>query len=167
MPGTHRLLDKKQTDQKIKRIAYEIYEQNFAEDELILAGVCDNGYQFAQMLAEQLQAIAAFRVTLVRVDLNKAEPLSHPITVSPENTGLEDKCIVVVDDVLNTGRTLAYSLRPFLRTNVRRLQVAVLVDRGYKLFPVAADYIGYALSTTLQEHIEVSFEGDNTGVFLQ
>jgi pyrimidine operon attenuation protein / uracil phosphoribosyltransferase len=119
------------------------------------------------MLSTQLKSIAPFAITLVRVDLNKVEPLSHPINVSPESTELEGKCVIVVDDVLNTGRTLAFSLRPFLRTNVKRLQVAVLVDRGYKLFPVAADYVGYALSTTLQEHIEVSFEGDSIGVFLK
>jgi pyrimidine operon attenuation protein/uracil phosphoribosyltransferase len=80
---------------------------------------------------------------------------------------LRNKVIVLLDDVLNTGRTLAYSLKPFLNVEIKKLHTAVLVDRNHKQFPIAADYIGYALSTTIQEHIEVVLEdNERFGVYL-
>lgn len=164
---SHLLLDKKQTQQKIRRIAYEIYEQNFSESEIILAGIHPNGYTFAGLLSKELQQISPLKVRLVKIDIQKEAPLQHSINLDCEISDLENKCVVIADDVLNTGRTLAYSLKPFLEINISKLQVAVIVDRGYKLFPVAADYVGYALSTTLQEHIEVKLEDDDFGVYLR
>ncbi len=161
------ILTQKQTLQKIKRIAYEIYENNFTEQEIILAGIYDKGYRLAQLLQEEFNAIAPLRANLVKVSLDKFLPLQGDIQLDCPPEMLHNKCIVLIDDVLNTGRTMIYSLKPFLSMEIKKLQTAVLVDRNHKLFPVSADYVGYALSTTLNEHVEVVLEpGDSFGVYL-
>ncbi|MES2730391.1 MAG: phosphoribosyltransferase family protein [Bacteroidota bacterium] len=167
MTSTNLILTQKQTQQKIKRIAFEIYEHNFAEEEIILAGIYDKGYRFAQLLQAEFNALSPVRSRLVKVSLDKLAPLQGEIELDCDPEILRHKCIVLFDDVLNTGRTLIYSLKPFLSLDIKKLQTAVLVDRGHKLFPVSADYVGYALSTTLNEHVEVILdEGDTFGVYL-
>lgn len=167
MSITNLILSKKQTLQKIKRIAFEIYENNFTEEEIILAGVYDKGYTFARMLHEELQIISPIRSKLVKVSLDKSSPLQGLIELDCSVDSLQNKCVVLTDDVLNTGRTLAYSLKPFLNIEIKKLQTAILVDRNHKLFPISADYVGYALSTTLHEHIEVILDSEDAlGVYL-
>lgn len=161
------ILDHAQVLQKIKRIAYEIYENNADEQEIVLAGIYDKGYRFAQLLQAQLRVIAPLQVRLVRVNLQKSAPVQGHVTLDCELGSLAGKSIVLLDDVLNTGRTLAHSLQPFLSVPAGKIQVAVIVDRSHRLFPVATDFVGYALSTTLQEHIEVRLENEKAlGVYL-
>jgi len=161
------LLNKEQTLQKIRRIAYEVYENNFEEDEIILAGIYDKGYQFAQLLKKELSNISKLNIKLIKVELDKVSPLQSEVKLDCEFSELENHTIILIDDVLNTGRTLAYSLKPFLNLNIKKLQTAVIVDRNHKNFPISADYIGYALSTTLQEHIEVVLnKEEELGVYI-
>lgn len=160
------ILDRGQITQKLKRMAYEIYERNFGTEELVLAGVHENGYTLAQLLAGQLQQIAPLRVHLLRVTLNKSNPLQAPVQLQPNNLPLADKAIVLVDDVLNTGKTLAYTLNAFLPLNPAKLEVATLVDRHHPLYPVAATYTGYSLATTLNERVDVVLQEDNFGAYL-
>jgi pyrimidine operon attenuation protein/uracil phosphoribosyltransferase len=75
--------------------------------------------------------------------------------------------VVLVDDVLNTGRTLIYAMVPFLAAKVKSIQVAVLVDRNHHSFPVNADYKGISLQTTLQEHVTVVMEKRKISVYLE
>ncbi|MFT4031435.1 MAG: phosphoribosyltransferase family protein [Siphonobacter sp.] len=158
------LLNQEQLKQKIRRIAFEIYESNFEERELVLAGI--NGVVMATLLKEQLEAISPMVVQQIDIHIHKTDPAGHPITLSIASSTLEGKCVVICDDVLYTGRTLAYSLTPFFQTKLKRLQVSVLVDRNYRRYPVSADFVGYALMTTLNDHIEVILEGPETGVYL-
>jgi len=160
------ILDKAQIEQKLTRMAYEIYERNFEEQALVLAGIHENGYLLAQKLAERLAQISPLSVELLTVRLHKENPLQHPITLSPENGGLDNKAVIVVDDVLNTGRTLAYTLNAFLPRSPRKVEIATLVDRHHPLYPVAATYTGYSLATTLQEHVEVVLTGEHFGAYL-
>ncbi len=167
MAATTLILTKEQTLKKIKRIAFEVYENNFQEEEIILAGIYDRGYTFARLLQQELHNISPLKTTLVKVSLDKYAPLQSDIVLDCEINRLRNKVIILLDDVLNTGRTFAYSLKPFLNIEVKKLQTAVLVDRNHKQFPISADYVGYALSTTIQEHIEVILdENDRLGVYL-
>lgn len=166
-------LDKKliltptQVRQKIRRIAYEVYEQNVEETRLVLAGIDGQGYALATQLAEQIRDVSALEVLLVRISLDKAEPTRQPVTFDCPPAQLENRVLIVCDDVLNTARTLAYSLSPFFQIIPKKLQVAVLVDRGgHRRYPISADFVGYTLSTTLNEHVEVVLEGDDFGVYL-
>jgi pyrimidine operon attenuation protein/uracil phosphoribosyltransferase len=160
------ILNKKQTQQKIKRIAFEIYEQNFRLKEIIIAGIFDKGYLFAQLLEKELTEISKIKVMLVKVTVDKASPLQSEIKLDVDIKQLKNKTIILTDDVLNTGRTLAYSLKPFLNIEASKLQTAVIVDRNHKLFPVSADYVGYSMATTLKESIEVDFSKSKFGVYL-
>jgi pyrimidine operon attenuation protein / uracil phosphoribosyltransferase len=160
------ILDPKQIRQKIRRIAYQIYENNLEEKEIVLAGVRDNGLIIARLLADELHRISPLLIRLVSIRLDKFAPLQSEIALDCETEVLENKAIILVDDVMHTGRTLAYSLRPFLNIRIKTLQTAVLVDRGHTTFPISCDYTGYSLSTTIQQHIEVILEEEKMGVYL-
>ncbi|MCU0430881.1 MAG: phosphoribosyltransferase [Cytophagaceae bacterium] len=161
------LLDKRQTLQKIKRMAFEIFEQNYQEKEVVIAGIDDNGYLFGALLAHELEAISPLSVKLVKVSLDKYAKLQCPVQLDVPLTDLENKVVIITDDVLNTGRTLSYSLQPFLSIPLKKIQIAVVVNRSHNTFPVSADYIGYSLATTLKEHIEVVVGEPETGVYIR
>lgn len=163
----NQILTKEDTLQKIKRIAFEIYENNFDEKEIVLAGVVDNGVLFAEMLKKEILTISELNVDLIEVSLDKKKPTQSEITLNVESNFLTNKTVILVDDVQYTGRTLAYSLKPFLNLRIKKLQTAVLVDRDQKNFPIASDYVGYALSTTIKEHITVELNNtEKIGVYL-
>jgi pyrimidine operon attenuation protein/uracil phosphoribosyltransferase len=155
-----RILNASQIRQKIKRIAFEIYEHNFEETELVLVGVAPNGYRLAELLVAELSGISDLNLSLHRLELNKDQPSENALEVSPELSNLTQKAVILVDDVLNTGKTLAYSLPLFLTSGVRKVEIATLIDRHHPRFPVSATYTGYSLATTLNEHIEVTFPED-------
>ena len=160
------ILDQFQIEQKTKRIAYEIYENNFKEQHLIVAGIYEQGYQFAKELLQELDKITPFELTLVKIILDKTAPLQSEISLDIPVASFANKCVVLVDDVLNTGRTMAYCLKPFLNQEIKKLETAVLVNRSHKLFPISANYKGYELSTTIHEHIEVILKDQKKSVFL-
>ncbi len=167
MPHNNLVLDKAQISQKIKRIAYEIYENNYEEPGLVIAGIAGQGYLFAEMLEEQFRAISGKKVELLKISLDKLAPAQSAIELSHPAAAFEGKAIVLADDVLNTGRTLAYSLQPFLNSRIKKLEIAVLVNRSHTTFPVQAKYTGYELATTLSEHIEVVLSGEEQAVYLR
>ena len=164
---TQLILTAEQIRQKVRRIAFQIYENNFDEPAIVLAGISGEGFIFAQRLRDELHQIAPFAITLLRIDLDKSQKAQPPISLHGEIIDLTNSIVIVTDDVLNTGRTLTFSLQPFLTVSVRKLQVAVLIDRNHPCYPVAADYKGYALSTTLAEHVEVVLSNvEREGVYL-
>ncbi|AKD53754.1 phosphoribosyltransferase family protein [Spirosoma radiotolerans] len=161
------ILNAEQIRQKIRRIAFQIYENNFEEPALLLAGISGEGYVLAQALAKELQTIAPFSVNLLKLNLDKTQLAQPLVQADQPATAYTDTVVIVIDDVLYTGRTLAFSLQPFLAVPVRKLQVAVLVDRNHPRYPVSADYKGYELSTTLTEHVDVVLSDESRmGVYL-
>jgi pyrimidine operon attenuation protein/uracil phosphoribosyltransferase len=160
-----KILTPEQTHQKIKRVAFEIYERNFEETEIILAGIVGQGYELARQLGQIVSEISPIQIVLTQIGIDKAAPHQSAV-FDMSRSEMSGKVIIVVDDVLHTGRTLAYSLSPFVGVPLKKLQVAVMVNRGHRSFPISADYVGYSLSTTLEEHIEVLLVGDNVGVYL-
>ena len=167
LSANSQILNTAQIRQKITRIAFEIYESNFEETDLVLVGVAPNGYILAELLHRELQQISPLALQLHRLELNKTAPSSQKLVLTPSLENLQNKVVILVDDVLNTGKTLAYSLPLFLEAQARKIEIATLIDRHHTLFPVAATYTGYSLATTLNEHIEVTFpENGNFGAFL-
>lgn len=153
------ILSKSQSNLIISRLAFEIFENNYLETELVLAGIYDKGYLLAKQLEQELKKIKpTLSIIFVKINLDKFAPTQSEILIDTDINEIKGKSVILVDDVLNSGRTLAYSLKPFLSVEIKRIQIAVLVDRGHKSFPVSADFVGYTLSTTLKEHIEVIFE---------
>lgn len=159
------VLDHKQIQQKITRIAFEIYERNIAEDEVIFAGITGMGYILSGLLAERLKEISPLNVRQIEILLDKRAKKMGEIRLS-DTFSFEGKCLIIVDDVLNTGRTLAYAMNPFLQEAIKKMEIAVLVNRSHKLFPVSPDYTGYELSTTLNEHITVLLDPTSSTVHL-
>ncbi|APA90868.1 phosphoribosyltransferase family protein [Myroides odoratimimus] len=159
------ILTKEQIKFTTKRIAYQIYETYIDEDEIVIAGVANSGYTFAQKISEALQEISSIKVILCEVRIDKQNPI-NPIETSLESTVYTDKCVVLVDDVLNSGATLIYGVKHFLEVPLKKLKTAVLVDRNHKKYPVKADFKGISLSTSLLEHIQVVFDGDEEYAYL-
>ena len=152
------ILTAEQIQHKIRRMAYQIYEANIHQNSFILAGIEGNGYVLAQKLYEELKACCPIPVTLCKVKVNKTNVLA-PVTTSLEVADYQDQSVVLVDDVLSSGATLIYGVKHFLEVPLKQLKTAVLVNRNHKKYPIKADFKGVSLSTSLQEHIEVSFEG--------
>jgi len=152
------ILTDRQIREKIKRLAIEILEHNFGESEIILAGLNNNGLGFARLLVEELLPLLSqdMSVTLTRICLNPANPLAYLPFIEIPAEQLEDKTVIIVDDVANTGRTIFYAVQPLLHVLPKKVEVAVLVDRKHKQFPVKADYVGLSLATTLLENIQVN-----------
>ena len=159
------VLNDTQVRQKIRRMAFQIFESNFAEKAIVLAGIDGQGYALARELAQELSAISPLKVKLVKVMINKETPEAGEVTLDVDNVTVKNKPVVLVDDVLNSGRTLAYGLKPFLSMAVKKIEVAVLVNRSHRKFPIQPEYTGYELSTTLSEHVTVVL-GDKSVVYL-
>jgi pyrimidine operon attenuation protein/uracil phosphoribosyltransferase len=165
-----KILDDRQIREKIKRIAIEILERNFGADEIILAGLNNNGLGFAQLLVAELLPIASddVKITLTRIRLNPANPVEYDPYIEMPADALRDKPIIIVDDVANTGRTIFYAVQPLLHVIPKKVEVAVLVDRTHKSFPIKADYVGLSLATTLKDNIRVQIrDTEEMAVYLE
>lgn len=160
------ILSHLQIQHKIERIAYQIYEANVSEDEIIIAGIEGGGLQFAKKIVSTLKKITTAKITLCKLSMDKNNPLESGVTTSMAEEEFINKSVVIVDDVLNSGTTLIYGVHHFLKTPLKQLKTAVLVNRNHKKYPVKADYKGISLSTSLQEHVNVRFESKNDRVFL-
>ncbi|MCD0486612.1 phosphoribosyltransferase [Pedobacter sp. MC2016-14] len=161
------ILDKKQIQQKINRIAYQILEDNLTEKEIVIAGVWDRGYKLALRLKDILLEISTLKVTLLRIDLEK-DSTKLVAKTDLDESKWRNKVIIIVDDVLNSGKTLAYGLGVFLNTPHKKIRTVVLVDRSHKIFPIATDFVGVKLATVLKEHVDVimDVEGEEDRVYL-
>ncbi len=156
------ILNHRQIQQKVKRLAIEIMERNTEENELIVAGINRNGMRFAKLIVEELRQLATAPIELTNIKINPANPIADEVSIGMSSDELNDKPILVVDDVANTGRTLFYACKPLLNMLPKKLETAVLVDRTHKSFPIKVDYYGVSLATTMRENIEVVLEGEGT-----
>jgi pyrimidine operon attenuation protein/uracil phosphoribosyltransferase len=159
------ILDNTQIEQKIRRIAYQIYESNSNEKEVIIAGIIGNGFVFAEKIVEILTKISPLKVTICKVTINKKKPIEQIIT-SVKVEDYKNKSLVLVDDVLNSGTTLIYGVKHFLDVPLKRFKTAVLVNRNHKKYPVKADFKGVSLSTSIKEHVKVDFSNSDSKAYL-
>ncbi|MDM9632657.1 phosphoribosyltransferase family protein [Robiginitalea aurantiaca] len=162
----HRILTHQQILHKIDRIAYQIYESNVDEPQIVLAGIVGGGLAFARKIKRSLEKICPAEILLCKVDMDKSDPLTSPVKTSMKPEEYQNLSIVLVDDVLKSGTTLIFGVKHFLQTPLKQLKTAVLVDRNYKKFPVKADFKGLSLSTSMEEHVRVDFSTRNYGVYL-
>ncbi len=162
-----KILDHSQIKQKIKRIAIEILENNFEEKSIVLAGINNNGTGFAKLLIKELKKITEIELILVTIRLSPASPITSDIEIDAPVSSLKGKTIIVVDDVANTGRTIFYGCKPLLDIIPKKIEVAVLVDRKHKTFPIYAKYVGFSLATTLKEDIDLQIsDTQNFAVYM-
>lgn len=161
------ILTKKQIEQKIERMAYQLLEDNLDEQEIVLAGIVSRGFTLAKRLKKVLEKISHFKVSLIQIELDKDSSHLEASTDVPVNEA-ENKVVILVDDVLNSGRTLVYGLGVFLNIPLKKLRVLVLVDRSHRRFPVSADFTGLQLATVLKQHVQVVIDspGEEDVVYL-
>jgi len=158
------ILSKEVVEKKLRRMAFEILENNIDEKEIILAGIRESGSVVAKVIQKMLGEISAIKTELITITLDKNEPTNVSLNKSFDFNG---KVIVVIDDVSNSGKTLLYALKPFIVSHPKKIQTLVLVERTHTSFPVRPDYVGLSIATTLQEHIFVEVKGEEvTGAYL-
>ena len=159
------VLNKQQLQQKLDRLAWQIYEQNYKEKDIIIAGIANRGVLIAKKIAKKLTEISAIKVKLATIKVDKDNPFYKDIEVDISEKDYKNKVLILVDDVLNSGKTLMYGAKYFLSVPLKKLSTIVLIDRNHNRFPIKADFVGLSLSTTLKEHISVELE-KNVGVYL-
>lgn len=150
------ILDQSTASRKLERMAYEIVENNLDESEILLVGVRENGSIIAENIQQLLNQISLIRPHLIQLSLDKRMP--GEIRLS-EQIDFNNKVIIIVDDVANSGKTMLYAIKPFLAFHPKKIQTLVMVERTHKAFPVNSDYVGISVATTLQEHIYVEVDG--------
>lgn len=151
------ILDGETSVKKLKRLAYEILENNPGEQQIILAGIRENGTLIAKYIQKYLGEISNLYADLVTIYLDKKIP--QKVTLDRQ-IGFDNKVIIIIDDVANSGKTMMHAMKPFLDYNPKKIQTLVLVERTHKAFPIHPDYVGLSVATTIQEHIFVEVEGD-------
>jgi pyrimidine operon attenuation protein/uracil phosphoribosyltransferase len=151
------ILNQEVSQRKMLRMAYEILENNYEENVLILAGIRESGSVIARNIQKLLHEIKNISTELLMVTLEKKFPED---VVLSKSISFENKVVILIDDVSNSGKTLLYALKPFLSSHPKKIQTLVLVERTHKAFPVKPDYVGLSVATTLQEHIYVEVDGD-------
>ena len=161
----NKILDYHLVKKKIRRISLQIIESNSIDDEIIIAGIENNGYIIAKNICNEIKKISDKKIQLCSVKIDKKNPRKE-ITVSLVEEQYENKSVVIVDDVLNSGSTLMYAVKYFLDTKLKKLKTAVLVDRNHKKYPIKADYKGLSLSTSIQNHVEVSINDNEINAYL-
>jgi pyrimidine operon attenuation protein/uracil phosphoribosyltransferase len=157
-----KILSSSQVARKIKRLAIEIYSNHLNDKEIYFVGINQKGVKFAEVVGAELSKTCPLEIIFYSVKLNPSNPLRDQIDISTDIATLSGKKIILFDDVANTGRTIFYACKPFLEILPERLEIAALVDRKHKLFPIHVDYVGLSLATTLHNNIEVIFNEDKT-----
>jgi pyrimidine operon attenuation protein/uracil phosphoribosyltransferase len=158
------LLNTTQIGHKLTRMAYEVWEKNSEEKEITIIGIEDGGAVVAKNIVKILETISTLRINYFSLSINKEKVSENNLTLP---ASLSNKVVLLIDDVANSGKTLLGAMKPILYHEPRKIQIAVLVDRKHKNFPLTPDIVGLSVSTTLQEHIKVTFKNDVlTGAFL-
>ncbi|MFT6246071.1 MAG: pyrimidine operon attenuation protein/uracil phosphoribosyltransferase [Salibacteraceae bacterium] len=160
------ILSHVQIEQKINRLAHQLLENCFEEKEIFIGGIQGNGYILAERLSNIIEANSVLKTNLFEVKLNKSEPWTKDITLSLDQKKLENGYIVLVDDVLNSGKTMQYALVEILQFPTKAIKTLTLVDRKHRRFPIKANFVGMSLSTTLKQHVEVDLKSKKNKAYL-
>ncbi|MEX1190787.1 MAG: phosphoribosyltransferase family protein [Brumimicrobium sp.] len=153
------VLNAKQIEQKINRIAYEILENNFESTSIFLIGIKGNGMALTVELSNILKKISDQKIITAEITVNKQNPLSDEITTTIDLEEIKGQTVILIDDVINSGKTMQYALIKLLEHPTKRIKTVALVDRKHRRYPIRCDYVGLTLSTTLQDRIEVNLDG--------
>ena len=159
------ILSKQVADKKLRRMALEVAERNYGKKELLLIGIKENGLFIAAKIAGYLKEVFEGKISLTALSIDKKNPVKVELD---SNVDFNNKAILLIDDVANSGRTMLYALKPLLEQLPQQVQTLALVERTHKQFPIAVDYVGLSVSTTLQENIVVEVkDGEILGAWLK
>ena len=161
----HKILEQDRIDKIVKRISFQIHEKNQNSSEVVLIGVLENGFILSELIKKELKKISKSKVQLFSIKINKKNPL-NPIDLNCDLSELKNKSIVLIDDVLNSGKTLIHCVKYLLDVPISNFNTAVLIDRNHKKFPIKIDFKGLSLSTTIKENVTVVFEKNTSYAFI-
>ncbi len=161
----NKILNKAEIQDKIKRISYEIYEENFESKSLIICGIEKNGSEIARKVIKELKSICNIKIEFISISLNKKNPLNS-IKIESSKNKIKDKPVILIDDVSNTGKTLIHVIKELIEFEPKKINTAVLVNRDHSLFPIKINFIGLSLSTSINNHIEVVLNENDIGAYL-
>jgi len=164
---SNQILDREAIQSKIKRIAFQILENNYQEENLYIVGIAGGGAILGREIYNELLEISDLRPNYLELQIEKSNPEASEITLSGKVSDSENAVILIVDDVLNSGKTVFYALRPFMGLKVKKIETAFLVNRAHRSYPISANYTGIELATTIQEHISFTRSDEGFGVYLE
>ena len=160
------ILNHQQIQQKIIRLGHQILENCFEEERIFIGGIVGNGSVIAHKLAEIIRANSEIDVVCFEISVNKDEPWSEQIHLSIDEKELKKGYIILVDDVINSGKTMQYALMKFLEQATKAIKTVALVDRQHRRYPIKTDFAGLGLSTTLKNHVEVDLNETDSKAYL-
>ena len=159
------ILSEIQIEQKTNRLAHQLIESFCEEKEVFIAGITGNGYYLAKKLSNIINVHGLIKSHIAEVKINKDEPWSDEITLDSDMNIMKNAVIILVDDVVNSGKTMQFALTKFLTFPTKAIKTVTLVDRKHRRFPIRVDFVGLSLSTTLQERVEVIL-GESSKAYL-
>lgn len=162
----NKILQHQQIKQKITRIAHEILENTTEVEQLFLAGICGNGALLAQELGDIIRKNSHVEVVVFEIMIDKENPLRREITSSIATERFKNAYVILVDDVVNSGKTMQYALTKLLEQETKTIKTVALVDRTHRRFPIKCDFVGLTLSTTLQERVEIELTQEESYAYL-
>lgn len=160
------ILSHAEIQQKITRLAHQVLENCFEEPTVYIGGICGNGIKIAHEIQRIMAANSDQEIVVFEINVDKDEPWKEAISVSIDESLLKNAYIILVDDVLNSGKTMQYSLMKFLERPTKSIKTVALVDRTHRRYPIKADFVGISLSTTLKERVEVELNDTNSMAYL-
>ena len=160
------ILNHQQIEQKIIRIGHQIMENCFEEDRIFIGGIAGNGSIISQKLAKIIRENSSIEVVCFEISVNKDEPWSEAIQLNIDEKELKKGYIILVDDVINSGKTMQYALMKFLEQATKAIKTVALVDRQHRRYPIKTDFAGLGLSTTLKNHVEVDLTETDSKAYL-
>jgi len=161
----HKILGQDRINKIIKRIAFQIHEKNLNESEIILIGILKNGFILSNLIEKELQKISKSKIQLLSIKVNKKSPLNS-VELSSDLNKIKNKSLVLIDDVLNSGKTLIHCVKYLLDVPLANFNTVVLIDRNHKKYPIKIDFKGLSLSTSIKENVSVVFDKSNSYAFI-
>ena len=147
------VLDQDQILRICNRFAFQILENSIDSDVIHIIGIKEKGFDIAKIVQRELKSITKKNISLSSIKIDKKNP--KDLVLSDSNLNKNIDTIFLIDDVLNTGKTLIYSLSFLLKFNFKSIKTLVLIDRNHKQFPIKVDYKGISLSTNINDNIKL------------
>ena len=147
------VLDHDQILRICNRFAFQILENSIDSDVIHIIGIKEKGFDIAKIVERELKSITKKNISLSSIKIDKKNPKDSVLSDSNLNKNIDT--IFLIDDVLNTGKTLIYSLSFLLKFNFKSIKTLVLIDRNHKQFPIKVDYKGISLSTNINDNIKL------------
>ena len=147
------VLDQDQILRICNRFAFQILENSIDSNVIHIIGIKEKGFDIAKIVERELKSITKKNISLSSIKIDKKNPKDSVLSDSNLNKNIDT--IFLIDDVLNTGKTLIYSLSFLLKFNFKSIKTLVLIDRNHKQFPIKVDYKGISLSTNINDNIKL------------